>query len=99
MAALMYSKYHAALVILFVLFSNLQLLKNRYAWLALGVSLLCYLPHLYWLFDHDFVSLEFHLFERPNQPYNFSKFTLGFLLNLLALFGLTFPFVYKTIFS
>ncbi|MGB5404619.1 MAG: glycosyltransferase family 39 protein [Robiginitalea sp.] len=99
MSALMYSKYHAALVILFVLFSNLQLLKNRYAWLALGVSLLCYLPHLYWLFDHDFVSLEFHLFERPNQPYNFSKFTLGFLLNLLALFGLTFPFVYKTLFA
>ena len=99
MAALMYSKYHAALVILFVLFSNLRLLKNRYAWLALGVSLLCYLPHLHWLYSHDFVSLEFHLFERPNQPYNFSKFTLGFLLNLLALFGLTFPFVYKTLFA
>ena len=98
MAALMYSKYHAALVILFVLFSNLRLLKNRYAWLALGVSLLFYLPHLYWLYDHDFVSLEFHLFERPNQPYNFSKFTLGFLLNLLVLFGLTFPFVYKTLY-
>jgi hypothetical protein len=99
MAALMYSKYHAALVILFVLFSNLRLLKNKYAWLALGVSLLCYLPHLYWLYDHEFISLEFHLFERPNQPYDFSKFTLGFLLNLLALFGLTFPFVYKTLFT
>jgi ABC-type multidrug transport system fused ATPase/permease subunit len=99
MAALMYSKYHAALVILFVLFSNLRLLKNRFAWLALGFSLLCFLPHLFWLYLNDFISLEFHLFERPNQPYNFSKFTLGFLLNLVALFGLTFPFVYKTLFT
>ncbi|MEJ2162354.1 MAG: glycosyltransferase family 39 protein [Robiginitalea sp.] len=97
MAALMYSKYHAALVILLVLISNLSLLKSRYAWLALGVSLFCYLPHLYWLFQNDFVSIKFHLFERPNQPYSFTKFTLGFLLNLVALFGLTFPWVYRTL--
>ncbi|MEJ2585140.1 MAG: 4-amino-4-deoxy-L-arabinose transferase, partial [Robiginitalea sp.] len=98
MAALMYSKYHAALVILFVLLSNLSLLKNRYAWLALAVSLLCYLPHLNWLYQNDFVSIKFHLFERPNQPYDFAKFTLGFLLNMVALFGLTFPWVYRTLF-
>lgn len=99
MAALMYSKYHAALVIIFVLLSNLSLLKNKFAWLALAVSLLCYLPHLNWLYSNQFVSLEFHFFERPNQPYSFEKFTLGFFLNAIALFGLTFPFVYKTLFS
>ncbi len=98
MAALMYSKYHAALVILLVLASNLQLLKNRFAWVALGVSLICYLPHLLWLYNHDFVSVKFHLFERPNQPYSFTKFTLGYLLNLVALFGFTFPFVYRALF-
>ncbi|WP_218154990.1 ArnT family glycosyltransferase [Robiginitalea myxolifaciens] len=94
MAALMYSKYHGALVILFVLFSNLSLLKNRWAWLALGISLLAYAPHLNWLYQQDFISVEYHLFERPNQPYSFTKFTLGYLVNLLALFGLTFPLVY-----
>lgn len=98
MAALMYSKYHAALVILFVLLSNLSLLKNRYAWLALVVSLLCYLPHLNWLYQNDFISVRFHLFERPNQPYDFAKFSLGFFLNMVALFGLTFPWVYRTLF-
>ena len=98
MAALMYSKYHAALVILLVLFSNPGLLRDRYAWIALGVSLICYAPHLYWLYDNDFVSVKFHLFERPNQPYRFDKFTLGFLLNMVALFGLTFPWVYRTLF-
>ncbi len=98
MAALMYSKYHAALVILFVLISNLSLLKNRYAWVALIVSILCYLPHLNWLYQNDFISVKFHLFERPNQPYDFAKFTLGFLLSMVALFGLTFPWVYRTLF-
>jgi hypothetical protein len=94
MAALMYSKYHGALVILFVLFSNLSLLRNRWAWLALGISLLAYTPHLNWLYQQEFISVEYHLFERPNQPYSFTKFTLGYLVNLLALFGLTFPLVY-----
>jgi hypothetical protein len=98
MAALMYSKYHAALVILFVLLSNLSLLKNRYAWVALVVSLLSYLPHLNWLYQNDFISVRFHLFERPNQPYDFAKFTLGFFVNMVALFGLTFPWVYRTLF-
>ena len=98
MAALMYSKYHAALVILFVILSNPGLLKDRLAWGALSVSLLCYLPHLNWLYQNDFISIKFHLFERPNQPYNFAKFTLGFLLNAVALFGLTFPWVYRTLF-
>ena len=86
MAALMYSKYHAALVILAVLASNPALLRNRFAWLALAVALLAYLPHLHWLYLEDFVSVRYHLFERPNQMYRFSEFTLGYFLNLLALF-------------
>lgn len=93
-AALMYSKYHAALVILFVVISNPGLLKNKLAWFALLVSLLAYFPHLYWLYEHDFVSIRYHITERPNQMYTFDGFTLGYILNLLALFGLTFPWVY-----
>lgn len=97
MSALMYSKYHAALIILFTLLSNLKLLRSGYAWMALGVSLLCYLPHLHWLYEQDFISVRYHLFERPNQPYSFTKFTAGYFLNLIALFGLTFPWVYLSL--
>ena len=98
MAALMYSKYHAVLVILFVLLSNLKLVFNRYAWIAVIIALLCYIPHLLWLAEYDFVSIKYHLFERPNQPYEFFEFTGGFLLSLIALFGLTFPFIYQALF-
>ncbi len=99
MAALMYSKYHAVLVILFVLLSNLKLLTNKFAWVAVCIALLCYTPHFFWLYEHDFVSIKYHLFERPNQAYNFNKFTLGFFLNLIAIFGLTFPLVYWILFK
>ena len=99
MAALMYSKYHAVLVILFVLFSNLSLLKNKYAWIAVVVALGCYVPHALWLYEHDFISIKYHISERPNQPYSFSGFTLGYLLNLIANFGLLFPWFYWALFK
>ncbi|MFS4415964.1 glycosyltransferase family 39 protein [Maribacter sp. 2307ULW6-5] len=97
MAALMYSKYHAVLVIVFVLLSNVGLLTNKWAWMAVLVALTAYLPHFHWLYENDFVSINYHLYERPNDAYNFEKYTLGFLVNLIALFGLTFPLVYRAL--
>jgi len=99
MAALMYSKYHAALVIILILCSNIKLLSNKYAWIALFVALICYTPHFIWLYEHDFVSLKYHLFERPNRAYHFEDFTLGYFINLVALFGFTFPWVYWSLFK
>lgn len=99
MAALMYSKYHAVLVIFFVLLSNLKLVRNKYAWFAVLVALCCYAPHFYWLYNNDFVSIKYHLYERPNGAYSFEKYTLGFFVNLAAIFGLTFPFIYKALFK
>ncbi|APQ17011.1 ArnT family glycosyltransferase [Maribacter hydrothermalis] len=99
MAALMYSKYHAVLVIFFVLLSNLKLIRNKYAWLSVVVALICYAPHFYWLFENDLVSIKYHLYERPNGAYSFEKYTLGFFVNLVAVFGLTFPFIYKALFK
>ncbi len=99
MACLMYSKYHAVLVIVFVLFSNLQLVKNKYAWYVVTIALVCYTPHFYWLYEQDFVSINYHISERPNGAYDFQKYTLGFFVNLVAIFGLTFPFIYQALFK
>jgi hypothetical protein len=63
------------------------------------VSLLCYLPHFLWLYENDFVSIKYHLFERPNRPYEFFDFSLGYFLNLLAIFGLCFPWIYQALFK
>jgi len=99
MAALMYSKYHAVLVIVFVLLSNIKLITNKYAWLAVVIALVCFTPHFIWLFENDFISIKYHISERPNQAYKFEKFTLGFILNLVAIFGFTFPLVYYALFK
>jgi hypothetical protein len=99
MAALMYSKYHAVLVIIFVLLSNLKLVKNKYAWYAVAIALTCYAPHFHWLYQQDFVSINYHISERPNGAYDFEKYTLGFFVNLVAIFGLTFPFIYQALFK
>lgn len=99
MAALMYSKYHAVLVIVFVLLSNWRLLLNRYAWLAVFISILAYIPHIMWLAQYDFVTIRYHLFDRPNHAYGFSEFTLGYLLNLVIVFGLAFFWFYWALFN
>ncbi len=99
MAALMYSKYHAVLVILFVFLSNVKLLFDKKAWLAVVVALLCYTPHFIWLYQNDFVSITFHLYERPNQAYKFDSFTLGFFLNLIVIIGLLFYWIYGALFK
>ncbi|WP_375325620.1 ArnT family glycosyltransferase [Flagellimonas sp. GZD32] len=99
MAALMYSKYHAVLVILFVFLSNFKLIFNKKAWLAVVLALICYAPHFWWLYQNDFVSITFHLYERPNQAYKFDSFTLGFFLNLLVIIGLLFYWIYGALFK
>lgn len=99
MAALMYSKYHAVLVILFVVLSNLKLVLNPRAWLAVAIALLAFAPHILWLFENDLIPVKYHLFERPNRAYEFGDFTLGYFLNLVVLFGLTFPWMYLALFK
>ncbi|MCR9229177.1 MAG: glycosyltransferase family 39 protein [Flavobacteriaceae bacterium] len=99
MAALMYSKYHAVLVIVFVLLSNYKLIFDKKAWLAVVLALICYTPHFIWLYQNDFVSITFHLYERPNQAYKFDEFTLGFFLNNIVIIGLLFYWVYGAFFK
>ncbi|SDQ08197.1 ArnT family glycosyltransferase [Flagellimonas zhangzhouensis] len=99
MAALMYSKYHAVLVILTVFLSNFKLIYNKKAWNAVVLALLCYAPHFWWLYQNDFASITFHLYERPNQEYKFDSFTLGYFLNLIVIIGLLFFWIYSALFK
>ena len=98
MAAMMYSKYQAALVILLVFFSNPRLALNRYAWIALITGIACYLPHLIWLYENDWLTIRYHITERPNRAYELFDFTLGYFLNLILIFGLIFPVCYYALF-
>lgn len=87
MAGLMYSKYHGLLLILFVLLSNLKLLLNRrFLWAAVA-ALILYLPHFYWLYENEWVSVNYHLFDRNRHGYR-PKNHLNYLIDQFGVGGL-----------
>lgn len=89
LAGLAYSKYHGALVLLFTVLSNLRLLKNPKFYAACLLAALLVIPHLWWQYAHDWVSLRYHLAGR-NRDFEFG-FVTEYLLNLFAIFN---PFLF-----
>jgi 4-amino-4-deoxy-L-arabinose transferase-like glycosyltransferase len=85
-ALLLYTKYHGAIIILFTLFSNLRLLKQWPIYAAGGFALLLFLPHLFWQYQHDWVSFRYHLFESNVNRYKFS-YTTDYMAGQLLLAG------------
>lgn len=91
-ALLFYSKYHAVLWVLFTLVAWPTLFRRPtfYA-VTLGAVALC-LPHILWQVDHDLISLQFHLQDRSQAPYQLT-YTTEYLLGQLLIIGpLTFWF-------
>lgn len=86
MALMLYSKYHGVLIIFFTLLSDLSLFKKYHTYLAGLVTLLLFMPHLYWQYTHGLPSVQFHLFERNASEYKIS-YTIEYLLGQIALTG------------
>ena len=82
MAALVYSKYHGALVIILIIFSNLRLLKSGRFWLASIFALMIFSPHIYWQYANGFPSFKYHLIERVGgfNPGNIPEYILNLFL-------------------
>lgn len=85
-ACLLYSKYHAVLVVFFVLLSNPKLLTRYQTYLAGVTAITFFLPHLVWQYQHDWISFRYHLFESNVNPYKLS-FTLEYLAGQILLAG------------
>lgn len=67
MAAMMWSKYHGLLVILFSLLPVRKMWWNRLFWTGSAFGALLFLPHVIWQVVHDFPTVRFHLFERAGE--------------------------------
>lgn len=98
MALVMYAKYHGILIIGFTILSNLSLLKNGKFWLAVLLALILFTPHLYWLYEMDFVSLKYHFFGRVNSSWK-PRYTLEYPLHCLAVAGLCAPLMYWALYA
>ncbi|MBC7948114.1 MAG: glycosyltransferase family 39 protein [Chitinophagaceae bacterium] len=101
-ALLLYSKYHAVLIVLFTLLSNFTLFRRYQTYVAGLIAALLFLPHIWWQYEHDWVSFRYHLFESNVNPYKFS-YTTDYIFGQILLAGpiaglvlLPAAFAYKT---
>jgi hypothetical protein len=68
-AGMFYSKYHAILTVLVTAFAYSQFFKRKTFWLCVGLVVLFYLPHVYWQYQNDFITFDYHLFGRPKKTF------------------------------
>ena len=85
MACMVYSKYHAFLLLGLVVLSNLKLLKDGKFYVACLVALVLLAPHILWQVDNGFPSFRYHLAGR-SEPFRWSYF-LEYLPNQLLIFN------------
>lgn len=71
--ALLYSKYHGILLIFFTILAIPSLLKNKKFWFIALLSLVLFMPHVYWQYEHEFATLKYHFFERPKAKFRMNR--------------------------
>ena len=92
MALMVYSKYHAFLLLGLIVLSNLKLLKDGKFYVACLVALALLVPHILWQVNADFPSFHYHLSGR-NEAFRWSYF-LEYLPNQLLIFN---PFTFGAV--
>lgn len=85
-ALLIYSKYHAILLIGFTILSNLKWMLKKDFWINALLIVVCLSPHIYWQISNDFVSFKYHLIDSHKNTYRIGV-TLNYLLSQLLLTG------------
>lgn len=85
-ACLLYSKYHGVLVVFFTLLSNIQLFKQYKTYIIFFIVVLLFMPHIWWQYQHNWVSIKYHLFESNVNRYKFS-YTTDYILGQILIAG------------
>lgn len=63
---MLYSKYHAVLVMFFCILPNLSLFKRKSFYIIPGLIIILMLPHLFWQIQNGFPTFEYHLVSRSS---------------------------------
>ena len=92
MALMVYSKYHAFLLLGLIVLSNLKLLKDGKFWIACLLALTLLTPHVLWQVNNGFPSFRYHLAGR-NEAFKWSYF-FEYLPNQLLIFN---PFTFGAV--
>jgi len=92
MALMVYSKYHAFLLLGLTVLSNLRLLKDGKFYVACLLALALLMPHILWQINAGFPSFRYHLSGR-SEPFRWSYF-FEYLPNQLLIFN---PFTFGAV--
>jgi len=82
---LIYTKYFGGIVILLSVLFKPKLLKKRSLYIAGILAFILLLPYINWLYNHDFITLKYHLFQRKSIGRFKSKFILGYLFGTIGI--------------
>ena len=74
LSAMIYSKYHAFLIIGFTILSNLSLFKSKYFYGIMFLTAILLVPHILWQIHNEFPTFKYHLIERSKS------FSLNYIL-------------------
>ena len=85
LAAMIYSKYHAFLIIGFTVLSNLNLLKSKYFYGIMFLTAVLLVPHVLWQIYNEFPTFKYHLVER-SKPLQL-KYVFSYIGGQLAIVG------------
>jgi hypothetical protein len=95
----LYAKYHGILLIFFTLVAVPSLFKKRSFYFIFAISLLLFLPHFLWQYQHDFSTLRYHFLERPRSEFSIKR-VLEYVGTQIGLAGfLIGPVIWKMVFS
>lgn len=67
LALMAYAKYHGALVLVFTILAHPKLLRSGLFYFSLLIAALLFLPHLWWQYQNDFPTLQYHLSGRTGN--------------------------------
>lgn len=84
-ALMLWSKYHAILILGFMFLIHIKALKEFKFWLLIFVIILLFTPHVIWQYYNGFPSFIYHLSDRNEIQYKFIN-TISFFISQ--------PFVY-----
>jgi 4-amino-4-deoxy-L-arabinose transferase-like glycosyltransferase len=70
---LLYAKYHGILLIFFTILAVPKILLRKDFYIITFISLILFLPHMKWQYDHDFATLRYHFLERPKADFQIKR--------------------------
>ena len=85
-ALLFYAKYHGVLLVFFTILAIPKLLLRKSFYLVAIIALICFFPHMWWQYQHDFSTLRYHFLERPKSSFSLKR-SLEFIGLQLGLAG------------